>query len=823
MRIPDIDIELEILCVILMTAGLFHLWRTRKRHALAQQPGWRLVMAGCLLMLLASMLNIANNFYPLSGWLPISISPTGRLWAYPASFLLILLGISRWIPPIAKLHQVRSELHDYAESLEGIIANRTSRLEEAQQLAKIGHWELDLYSNQLSCSREMLRILDLDPLQREISLNTFRSMIHPDDRALTEQVYQDSISNHGNYDVQHRLCLADGSVKWVNERGLTHYGQDGSPLFLVGTVQDISSQKATEEQLRIASIAFETQEAIVVTDAQAHIISVNGAFEKLSGYTAAEVIGKNPNILQSGRHDSDYYKALWASLQANGTWSGEMWDKRKDGSVYPKWLTITAVRDESRKTTHYVGISSDITERKRADEEIHRLAFYDTLTRLPNRRLLIDRLDQALIYSQRNGSHGALLFMDMDNFKALNDSRGHDVGDMLLIQVASRLAPCVRESDTVARLGGDEFVVVLQNLGRSALLASQQAENIANKIIATLSAPYHLLAQEHHGSVSIGLCLFQGRSTNCEELLKRADTAMYQAKAVGKNTVRIFESSMQIAIESRTTLESELYHAIAKNELLAYYQSQVDHSGRITGAEVLLRWFNPERGFVPPSQFIPLAEESGLILPIGLWVLESACQQLKAWESNASTRHLQLAVNVSARQFCQVDFVSQIKSVLDKFNVNPALLKLELTESMVLLDVEETIDKMNQLKKFGVQFSMDDFGTGYSSLSYLKRLPLNQIKIDQSFVRDIAIDNSDSILVKTIIDMSQNFGLEVIAEGVESHEQLQLLKLHGCISFQGYLFSKPVPAKEFMLLVDMNARLHMSQKQNSPIVNLPDC
>lgn len=806
-----LDVELELLCTILMAAALLHLWRTRKRHALAQQPGWRLVMAGCLLMLLASLLHITNNIPQFGSWLMIGSNTSPQFLAYPASFLLILFGMSRWIPPMAALHQTKSELHDYAESLEGVIANRTSRLEEAQQLGKIGHWELDLHSNQLNCSREMLRILDLDPLQQEISLDTFQSMIHPDDRALTEKIYQDSIAKHGNYDIQHRLCLTDGRIKWVNERGITHYGQDGSPLFLVGTVQDISTQKATEEKLRIASIAFETQEAIIVTDAKARIISVNHSFEILTGYAASEVIGKNPNILQSGRHDADYYKALWTSLKVNNTWSGEMWDKRKDGSIYPKWLTITAVRDESGEITHYVGISTDMTERKRADEEIHRLAFYDTLTQLPNRRLLIDRLNQGLIHAQRNGSHGALLFMDMDNFKALNDSRGHDVGDMLLIQVASRLTSCVRESDTVARLGGDEFVVVLQDLGRSALLASNQAENIANKIIATLNSPYHLLAQEHHGSVSIGLCLFQGRATNCEELLKRADTAMYQAKASGRNTLRIFEASMQTAIESRTALESELYHAIAKDELLAYYQSQVDHTGRITGAEVLLRWFNPERGFVPPSQFIPLAEESGLILSIGLWVLESACQQLKTWESDIATRHLQLAVNVSARQFCQTDFVAQIEAVLKKFDINPALLKLELTESMVLLDVEETILKMNQLKKFGVQFSMDDFGTGYSSLSYLKRLPLNQIKIDQSFVRDIAIDNSDSILVKTIINMSQNFGLEVIAEGVESHEQLQLLKLHGCFSFQGYLFSKPVPAKEFMLLVNINARLCTDQ------------
>ncbi|MBI3221521.1 MAG: EAL domain-containing protein [Nitrosomonadales bacterium] len=799
-----------------MTLSLFHLWRTRRRHALARQPGWQLVMAGCWLILLAALLNIAGNLAQLGDWL--EINPAAQQLAYPGGLLLILFGMTRWIPPIAQLHQTGSKLRDYAENLEGLIANHTSRLEEAQQLGKIGHWELDLNSNQLNCSREMLRILQLDSQQPYVSLAAFQQMFHPDDSALTSKAYQDSITHHRNYDIQHRLRLADGSIKWVNQRGITHLGQDGKPLYMVGTIQDITAQKATEEQLRIASIAFETQEAIIVTDAQARIISVNRSFEKLTGYTSAEIIGKNPSILKSGRHDADYYKALWTSLQVNGTWSGEMWDKRKDGSIYPKWLTITAVRDDSGEISHYVGVSTDMTERKRTDEEIHRLAFYDTLTQLPNRKLLIDRLGQALISSQRSASHGALLFMDLDNFKALNDSKGHDIGDMLLIQVASRLTTCVRESDTVARLGGDEFVVVLQNLGRSYRLATNQAEDIAGKIIAALDTPYLLLGQEHHGSVSIGICLFQGRNVDSDELLKRADTAMYQAKSAGRNTLRVFESSMQIEIESRAALESELYHAIEKDELLPYFQSQVDTNGRITGAEVLLRWFNPERGFVPPNQFIMLAEESNLILSIGKWVMESACQQLKAWEASPATRHLQLAVNVSARQFCQTDFVAQVRAMLRKFAINPALLKLELTESMVLLDVEDTIRKMNELKRIGVQFSMDDFGTGYSSLGYLKRLPLDQIKIDQSFVRDIAIDNSDSILVKTIIDMSQNFGLEVIAEGVESHEQLQLLKMHGCVSFQGYLFSKPIPAKEFGLLVEMNARQHDNAAQK-----VPDC
>jgi len=671
------------------------------------------------------------------------------------------------------------------------------RLEEAQRLGKIGHWQLDLVSGKLGWSNEVFRIFEIEPRKFGASYDAFLSLIHPEDRKLVEDSYADSVANHGSYDIQHRLLFADGRIKWLSERGMTHYDRDGKPLVSVGTVQDITVQKEAEEKLRIASIAFETQEAIVVTDAQARIISVNKSFERLTGYSSAEAIGQNPRILQSGRHSEEYYRKLWASLNEHGTWSGEMWDKRKDGTIYPKWLTITSVRNEENEITHYVAIFMDISERKRAEEEIQRLAFYDTLTELPNRRLLMDRLIQSLIASERSGSYGALLFMDMDNFKILNDTQGHDVGDMLLIEVANRLKSSVRESDTVARLGGDEFVVILQGLGSSELLAANQAEDIAEKIVAALGEPYLLGTHEHHSSVSIGVGLFHGRATTVDELLKRADTAMYQAKSAGRNAVRFFETDMQKSVESRAMLERELRQALAREELQLYYQMQVNRKQQVIGAEVLLRWINPERGFVSPAQFIPLAEESGLILPIGLWVLETACRQLRQWQDSPATRHLQLAVNVSARQFRQPNFVEQVGEILKRLGIDPTRLKLELTESIVLTDVEETVQKMLALKQLGVQFSMDDFGTGYSSLSYLKRLPLDQIKIDQSFVRDIVSDKSDAIIVKTIIDMSINFNLEVIAEGVETEEQLEILRQNGCQAFQGYLFGKAVPLTEF--------------------------
>ncbi|HEX5363016.1 MAG TPA: EAL domain-containing protein [Gallionella sp.] len=593
----------------------------------------------------------------------------------------------------------------------------------------------------------------------------------------------------------------DGSLYWVKNTFVPLL----SARSYIAISTDITAQKAVEEKLRIASIAFETHEAIVVTDAQARIVSVNRAFEQLTGYSAEEALGQNPRILQSGRHDKEFYTEMWATLLVKGVWSGEMWDQRKDGSAYPKWLTITSVRNDKNEITNYVANFMDISERKRAEDEIQRLAFYDTLTELPNRRLLMDRLIQSLLNSERSGAYGALLFMDMDNFKVLNDTQGHDVGDMLLIEVANRLRGCVRESDTVARLGGDEFVVILQGLGNSEILAANQAEDLAEKIVESLSKPYFLAAHEHHSSVSIGVGLFLGRGTKVDELLKRADTAMYQAKSSGRNAVRFFESAMQNAVESRAILEKQLRQALSRNELQLYYQIQVNQERRVVGAEALLRWINEEQGFISPAQFIPLAEESGLILPIGLWVLDTACQQLKQWQDSPHARHLQLAVNVSARQFRQPKFVEQVKNLLDKYAIDPSRLKLELTESVVLADVDETVQKMLALKQFGVQFSMDDFGTGYSSLSYLKQLPLDQIKIDQSFVRDIVVDKSDAVIVKTIIDMSINFNLEVIAEGVETEEQHEILRQNGCHAFQGYLFSKPIPIGEFEQLISRNA------------------
>ena len=463
------------------------------------------------------------------------------------------------------------------------------------------------------------------------------------------------------------------------------------------------------------------------------------------------------------------------------------------------WFELSVARKKTNvgEGARFVVLSRDITERKRAEMEIEHLAFFDSLTLLPNRRFLLDRLRRGLASGARRGRNGAILFIDLDDFKTLNDTRGHQLGDMLLIQVSQRLQACIRTEDCVARLGGDEFVVLLEDLSSDLQEAATEAEAIGHKILAEISKAFLLDSLDYHCSASIGITLFSGREGTVDELLKRADAAMYRAKTAGRNALCFFDPALQSALEERALLEAQLRRALPEEQLVLFYQAQLDAGMRIVGAEVLLRWRHPQRGLVGPMQFIPLAEESGLIVPIGYWVLEMACAQLKGWESNPLTRNLHLSVNVSARQFRQRDFVQQVRNVVSTCGVDPTRLKLELTESVVLDNVADTIEKMHQLKRLGVRFSMDDFGTGQSSLAYLKRLPLDQLKIDQSFVRDIATDQGDAAIVQTIIGMARNLGLNVIAEGVENEAQKTFLLDNGCMEFQGYLFSRPIPLLEF--------------------------
>jgi diguanylate cyclase (GGDEF)-like protein/PAS domain S-box-containing protein len=628
---------------------------------------------------------------------------------------------------------------------------------------------------------------------------------------------------HPDFRAAHEACLVDDEKAWhingmsiyaetvTDDCGVTHhfevrkipvFDEHGARQSLVIIGRDITERRVSEEALRIAATAFESQQGIAVTNTQRVILRVNKAFTAITGYSAEEAVGETPSLLASGRHDSAYYAAMTHALETTGAWHGEIWNRRKNGEVYPEWLSISAVKDDAGVTTHFVAIFTDISDRVHAQAQIDTLAFYDPLTHLPNRRLLIDRLDQALHVSTRHVRKNALLFIDLDSFKTLNDTVGHFQGDALLVQVAQRLRTCIREGDTVARLGGDEFVVILEDLSEDDIEAATQAETVGDKILKSFLADFSLESGRHHSTASVGITLFGGVALEgSEQPMKRAELAMFQAKAAGRNTLRFFDAQMQAEVSAHAALETDLRQAVAKQQFLLHYQPQVVGAGRITGVEALIRWQHPLRGMVSPAEFIPLAEESGLILPIGQWVLETACFQLAAWASTPELAHLTMAVNVSTRQFKQPDFVDMVLTTLARTRATPKLLKLELTESMLVDDVEAIISKMGVLKAHGIGFSLDDFGTGYSSLTYLKRLPLDQLKIDQGFIRNIVTDPNDSAIAKMVVVLAESLGLSVIAEGVELQAQAEFLAHMGCHAYQGYLFSKPVPLEALEALV----------------------
>lgn len=624
--------------------------------------------------------------------------------------------------------------------------------------------------------------------------------MHPEDRKWAPEFCAFRTEQMESHDFEYRLIAKDGRTVWLRDI-VNVVVENGTPQWLRGIMIDITNQKVAEHDLRIAAIAFEAKEGMMITDADEIILRVNSAFTQVTGYTAEEVYGKTPKILSSGLQDKSFYSAMWDDINHAGSWRGEIRNRRKNGDIYPQHLTITSVTDNNGIIINYVATLADISRAKAAEEEIRSLAFYDHLTGLPNRRLLLDRLSQALVSSTRSKNDGALLFIDMDNFKNLNDTLGHNAGDQLLMQVAERLQSCIREGDTVSRHGGDEFVVLLEDLSKDSIETAALIEGVANKILIKLNSPYQLGPHEHHSSASIGITIFSGHQQAMEELLKQADIAMYQAKKSGRNTIRFFDPKMQEVIVARSSLEAELRKALSKQQFHLHYQIQVNNLNQPLGVEALIRWQHPERGLVPPIQFIPLAEETGLILPIGQWVLETACAQIKVWQQDVLTRDLVLSVNVSAKQFSQANFVTQVETTIKRFAIKPELLKLELTESMLLDNIKETISTMNRLKDIGIQFSLDDFGTGYSSLQYLKQLPLDQLKIDQSFVRDISFDSNDRSIVRTIIAMAQSLNLAVIAEGVETEEQKIILFDKGCHVYQGYLFSKPLPIEQFDVLL----------------------
>ena len=553
-----------------------------------------------------------------------------------------------------------------------------------------------------------------------------------------------------------------------------------------------------EDELRIAATAFESQEGMYVLDTAWRILRVNQAFVSMTGFSAAQAAGSCPmDLLFSASHGADFRAEMTTATQTQGVWKGEVLNRHSNGTEYPVWLAATAVTQGDGSITHYVITMTDMTERKASEEKILSLAFYDPLTQLANRRLLTSRLEQAMVSGARHEGKGALLFIDLDNFKTLNDTMGHEKGDLLLQQVAERIKSCVRHSDTAARLGGDEFVVMLENLAVDPLDAATLAKKAGEKIHQKLSEVYQLDGHLYHSTPSIGVTLFCEQPEGTDGPMRRADIAMYQAKAAGRNMVRFFDPKMQQVVAARLELEAGLHEALAHQQFVLHYQAQVTGQREVTGVEVLVRWQHPKRGLLLPAEFIALAESTGQILALGDWVLESACTQLAQWAQVPEMAQLSVAVNVSARQVQRSDFVDHVLNVLARTGADPRYLKMELTESLLVTNVEDVIVKMIALKSAGVGFSMDDFGVGYSSLAYLKRLPLDQLKIDQSFVRDILLDPNDAAIAKMIVVLAHTMGLHVIAEGVETQEQEDLLAQLGCYAYQGFLYSEPITLSAF--------------------------
>jgi diguanylate cyclase (GGDEF)-like protein/PAS domain S-box-containing protein len=579
---------------------------------------------------------------------------------------------------------------------------------------------------------------------------------------------------------------------------------EGVTLNVIGSILDITADRQAEAERRaaearnrlLASLLDKAHDAISVSSPDMRITYWNQGAERLFGWTASEAIGKSKDELLT--LDKEVLDQAFQQVLRKGEWRGEITKRRKDGREVPVESHLTLVRGDDGQSQSVLAIDTDITQRKHDEQAILNLAFFDPLTRLPNRRLLLDRLRHAVAATKRDGHGGAVLFIDLDNFKTLNDTLGHDKGDQLLLQVARRLEARVpRGSDTVARHGGDEFVIVLEYLSTDAVEAAAQAELVAEKLLGAFNEPFQLDGHQHHTSPSVGVALFDKDMKDIDELLKRADLAMYQAKAAGRNTIRFFDLRMQTVINARVALEADLRRSLQNHGFTLNYQRQTDSNGHPVGAEALLRWQRPGSPQVSPSVFIPLAEETGLILQLGEWVLDAACRQLVSWSRRPETAHLTMAVNVSARQFRQPGFVDQVLRVIERTGADPRQIKLELTESLLVANIENTVETMRALKENGIGFALDDFGTGYSSLAYLKRLPLDQLKIDQSFVRDVLTDPNDAAIARTIVGLGHSLGLEVIAEGVETPDQRNFLAMHGCRAFQGYLFGRPVAAEQF--------------------------
>lgn len=621
---------------------------------------------------------------------------------------------------------------------------------------------------------------------------TWFDVIHPDDQASLQKAVNDHVRGlTQRFEKEHRVIGPGNNTKWLLARGLgTERDPAGRARRFSGVVIDITKQKEVEHELRIAATALDSNEAKMITDSDKKIVMVNRAFTSITGYARHEVIGKDPSILKSGIQSADFYEEMWRSIDEKGSWQGEIWNRRKNGQEYPEWLRINVVKDNSGKVTNYIASFNDVTDLKQARSQIDHLSHYDTLTHLPNKQSMMFMLEQFIMTSGRTSNYAALMFVDLKNFKALNSAMGHNIGDVILKELSARLSD-TSQHITVSRYGGDVFAILASHIGNDMDDAAYNAHQLAELMVAKISEPVMFDNFQYRADIRIGINAFHPGDNTSSEVLRQAEMAINEAKTLDTTGIVFFNNEIQSRIQRRFNLETKLRQAIP-TQLLLNLQLQVDNDGHASGAEVLIRWQDPSDGMISPAEFIPIAEKTGLINQIGDWVLSSACQQIAIWSTHTALSQLTLSVNVSPKQFMQADFIEKVTRTISETNISASKLKLELTESIFVEDYKVIIEKMEKLKSLGIKISLDDFGTGFSSLAYLRRLPIDELKIDQSFVRDLPDSSENQAIVESIIRLGQSLGMSVIAEGVETEEQRDKLIDMGCQSFQGYLFSRPV-------------------------------
>ncbi len=690
----------------------------------------------------------------------------------------------------------RSQRREQAVAEE--LLRNDEQLNAAQRIAQLGSWEIALPSRRIFCSAELFRIFEIpEAAQAGVTYDDFMAHVHPDDRAMVDKALLGVIDTQQPASLRHRLLLPDGRIKYVLECCEAEYAEDGKPLKVIGSSQDVTVEQEMSSQMQLLASAVQfSGEAILITDAENRILTVNPAFTRLTGYEPDEAIGRNPRFLSAGRTTAEEYAQLWMSLKERGFWQGEIWDRRKDGGVYPKWMSISVIRGEDGAIRYYVAHFTDVSSERAAEERLHHIAHHDVLTGLFNRFSLKGHLDQALAAARRDGSRVALLFIDLDRFKTINDTLGHHVGDELLIEVGKRLQETVRESDVVARLGGDEFVIMLTGIEHSAAVAV-----VAEKLVFNIGHTYQIGGFDLYTSPSIGIAIYPTDGQDGETLMKNADAAMYHAKMAGRNNFQFFDQKMNDAAVDRLKIEHALRLALANDEFCLYYQPVIDlRSGRVSGVEALVRWQRPERGLLSPARFIGVAEETGLIQPLGEWVLWAACRQLADFRA-AGLDELRMAINISAIQMRNGNLPLLVRGIIQAYELPPERIMFEITESAAMEQPTETVRILDLLHDMGVSIAIDDFGTGYSSLSYLHMFPINHLKLDRSFVAEIGDETDGSVICDATIGLAHSLGQKVVAEGIETEEQLAYLKQINCDMGQGYLFSHPLPPDEVVAFI----------------------